>query len=224
MPPTPYVRAARFDRLTPLYDLLVVTLGREHSWKRALLAQVGARPGMRILDLGCGTGTLATAIAQAEPEALVVGLDGDAKILARARRKAAAAGVEIELVQGLAQEPPLERHSFDAVVSSLLFHHLRPDDKLQALRAAGELLRPGGTIHVADWGKPQDPLMRVLSLSVRILDGAASTRDSLAGALPTLCSRAGFDDVEETGAWRTPIGTLRLLRAAAPPAGRVPPT
>lgn len=172
---------------------------------------------MRILDLGCGTGTLAIALAQREPEASVVGLDGDAKILARARRKAAAAGVEIELVQGLAQEPPLAQQSLDAVVSSLLFHHLRPDDKQRALRAARELLRPGGRIHIADWGRPQDPLMRLLSLSVRLLDGAASTRDSLAGALPALLSHAGFSDVEETGAWRTPIGTLRMLRAAAPP-------
>lgn len=85
------------------------------------------------------------------------------------------------------------------------------------LTKAREILRPGGRIHVADWGRPHDPLMRMLSVSVRILDGSASTRDSLAGALPALLADAGFTEVIETGAWRTPIGTLRVLRAATLP-------
>lgn len=211
-----YVKAARFDWLTPVYDLLVVTLAREQQWKRQLVRQVALEPRMRVLDLGCGTGTLAIAMARAEPEATVVGLDGDARILARARRKAAAASVEVEFVEGLAQEPPLPPGSFDAIVSSLLFHHLLPRDKEAVLARAHELLRRGGRLHVADWGRPQDPLMRLLSLSVRILDGSASTRDSLAGALPSLLAGAGFADVRETGAWRTPIGTLRTVSASAP--------
>lgn len=213
--PATYVKAARFDWLTPLYDLLVVALARERQWKPALVAQIELEPGMRVLDLGCGTGTLAVAIARAEPKATVVGLDGDATILARARRKAAEANVAVKFVHGLAQDAPLPRASFDAVVSSLLFHHLRPEAKELALAKAHGLLRPGGTIHLADWGRPQDPLMRLLSLSVRLLDGPASTRDSLAGALPSIVARAGFSDVVETGAWRTTVGTLRLLRATA---------
>jgi SAM-dependent methyltransferase len=222
VPPAPaagagYVKAARFDWLTPFYDLLVVTLAREQQWKRQLVRQVALEPGMSVLDLGCGTGTLAIAMARAEPEATVVGLDGDVRILARARRKAAAASVGVEFVEGLAQEPPLPPGSFDAIVSSLLFHHLLPRDKEAVLARARELLRPGGGIHVADWGRPQDPLMRLLSLSVRILDGSASTRDSLAGALPSLLAAAGFADVRETGAWRTPIGTLRTVSASVPP-------
>ncbi|MGZ8708284.1 MAG: class I SAM-dependent methyltransferase [Gaiellaceae bacterium] len=211
-----YVKAARFDWLTPVYDLLVVALAREQQWKRQLVSQVALEPGMRVLDLGCGTGTLAIALARAEPEATVVGLDGDARILARARRKAAAAKIQVEFVEGLAQDPPLPPGQFDGIVSSLLFHHLLPRDKELVLEKARELLRPRGRIHLADWGRPQDPLMRLLSLSVRILDGSASTRDSLAGGLPSLVESAGFSDVTETGAWRTPVGTLRTMSAIAP--------
>jgi ubiquinone/menaquinone biosynthesis C-methylase UbiE len=171
---------------------------------------------MRVLDLGCGTGTLTIAIARAEPGAALVGLDADPKILARARRKAAEAGAEIDFVEGLAQDPLLPHGAFDAVVASLLFHHLRPADKEIALAKARELLRPGGRLHIADWGRPQDPLMQVLATSVRLLDGTASTRDSLAGALPSLVAAAGFGDVVETGVWRAAVGTLGLLRATAP--------
>ena len=210
-----YVKAARFDWLTPVYDLLVVALARERRWRPALVAQIELEPGMRVLDLGCGTGTLAIAIARAEPGASVAGLDGDPRILSRARRKAANANVDITFVHGLAQDPPLPPESFDAVVSSLLFHHLRPEAKELVLAKARGLLRPGGRIHIADWGRPQDPLMRLLSLSVRLLDGPASTHDSLAGCLPSVVVRAGFRDVIETGVWRTAVGTLRLLQATA---------
>lgn len=212
-----YVKAARFDWLTPVYDFLVVRVAGERRWKPQLLAQIRLEPGMRILDLGCGTGTLAIAIARSEPKASVVGLDGDPKVLTRARRKAAAANVDVEFVEGLAQDPPFAPDSFDVIVSSLLFHHLRPAAKELALLKARALLRPGGRMHIADWGRPQDPLMRFLSLSVRVLDGSASTSDSLAGALPSLLARAGFGVVTETGAWRTPVGTLRVLTAVSPP-------
>lgn len=214
----PYVRAVRFDWLTPAYDILVLLLGRERRWKPQLVAQVLPKPGMRILDLGCGTGTLTIALARAEPRAHVVGLDGDPRILARAQRKAAAADVEVDLVEGLAQAPPLPPRSFDVVVSSLLFHHLRPHDKELTLRSALELLRPGGKLLAADWGRAQDALMWLASLSVRMLDGPASTRDSLAGALPALIARAGFSDVEEAFACRTAIGSLRITTAVAPEA------
>src|SRR5437764_7482027 len=87
-----YLPAAGHDWSLPLYDPIVKLLGGDAA-RKALLEQAALRPGQRVLDVGCGTGTLATLIKQLYPDVEVVGLDPDPKALARARRKAARAGV-----------------------------------------------------------------------------------------------------------------------------------
>ena len=78
-----YLPAAGRDWRLPLYDPFVKLLGGDAA-RRVLLDQAGLRPGQRVLDVGCGTGTLATLIKQLHPEVEVVGLDPDPKALARA--------------------------------------------------------------------------------------------------------------------------------------------
>lgn len=69
---------------------------------------------------------------------------------------------------------------------------------------------------MADWGRPQDPLMAVAILAVRLLDGFAPTRENVAGALPSIFSDAGLRGAEETDRLRTPLGTVSLYRAEGP--------
>ena len=70
----------------------------------------------------------------------------------------------------MAFEPPFEAKSFDRVISSLLFHHLTTDDKRRTLAKLRELLSPGGELHVADWGKAQNLVMRLAFLGVQLLE------------------------------------------------------
>jgi len=77
-----YLPAAGHDWSLPLYDPIVKLLGGDAA-RRALLEQAALRPGQRVLDVGCGTGTLATLIKQLYPDVEVVGLDPDPKALAR---------------------------------------------------------------------------------------------------------------------------------------------
>lgn len=209
-----FVPALGSTWLTPFYDLVSWLVG-EQTFKRDLVRQATIAPDTDVLDLGCGTGTLALMISEMHPKARVTGVDIDPEILAIAAGKIEAAGVTIRLVEGSATDPPLPPASFDRVLSTLMLHHLTTPQKREALAAARRLLRPGGELHIADWGKPQNALMQVAALSFRFFDGAETTGANLRGELPALIAEAGFTDVRETEHRMTPLGTLSYLRARA---------
>jgi ubiquinone/menaquinone biosynthesis C-methylase UbiE len=199
-----YVPALGLRGLTRFYDPVVALTTRERSFKARLLDQLDPQQGQRILDLACGTGTFVRAIAERQPGATVVGVDGDPEMLDRARAKAP--GLEFD--EALAQQLPYPDRSFDAVVTSLFLHHLTSDLKQAALNEVARVLKPGGAFHVADWGPPGDRLMATLFLGVRLLDGMGPTRDNATGALPKLFEAAGLGGVEERGSMRTAFGRL----------------
>jgi SAM-dependent methyltransferase len=210
---TDYVPAAGRGAFTALYDPALAVTMREGAWRPQLVERVGTGD---VVDVGCGTGTLAIALARAG--ARVTAVDGDEEVLRRARAKEAreAAAAPIDWRRGLADALPLSPASADAVVCSLLLHHLQPDVKLAALAEARRVLRPGGRLHVADWGRPADPLQRVAFLGLQLLDGFSNTADHAAGRLPELIGAAGFTGIECWRRLRTPWGTLERLEASAP--------
>jgi ubiquinone/menaquinone biosynthesis C-methylase UbiE len=209
-----YVAALRFPALNRAFDPIVRLTMRETRFKRALLAQAALRPGHRVLDLGCGTGTLAILAKGAVPDAEVVGLDGDPQILEQARAKANAAPLEVHFDHGYSTELPYEAQSFDRVLSTLFFHHLTTDDKRTTLGEIVRVLRPGGELHIADFTKPSDPLMALAFTVVRLVDGLERTRVNARGELGAMVSAAGFQAVTERSRLRTAFGTLGLMRAS----------
>lgn len=211
-----YIPALRFRALTAVYDPVVRWTTREALFKRRLLEQAALASGQRVLDLGCGTGTLAVMAKRQQPEAELVGLDGDAEILRRAAGKAEEAGVEVRFDEGLSNHLPYEPRYFDRVLSTLFFHHLGTEDKECTVQEIASVLKPGGELHVADWGRPADPLMAALFLPVRLLDGWEQTRANAAGALPALFEQHGLSEARERGRLRTAFGTLALYSARRP--------
>ena len=122
-----------FNWALPFYDPFVKLLGAD-SARRTLLEQANLRPGHRVLDIGCGTGTLVALIKRVHPEVSVVGLHPDPKALARAKKKAARAGVSIQFDQGFSDELPYADASFDRVFSSFMFHHIHADQREKTLQ------------------------------------------------------------------------------------------
>jgi ubiquinone/menaquinone biosynthesis C-methylase UbiE len=192
--PAGYVPAAGHDWLLPLYDPLLRFVLREDRMRREILAQLALPPRARVLDLGCGTGTQAVLTKRAHPDAEVVGLDGDEKALAIARGKAAKAGVDLALDEGLATALPYSDARFDRVISSFVFHHLDERDKQRAAREVRRVLAPGGFFLLVDFGAP---VTRIEHLAAHLFGHAEHAKSQLEGGVPALLRDAGFTRVEE---------------------------
>lgn len=205
--------ALGFHMLTPLYDRVVAMTTRERIFKQALLDQAAIEPGQHVLDVGCGTGTLAIAAQRRRPGVQVSGLDADPAVLAIAARKARDAGADIAFDLGRSSSLPYADERFDRVLSSLFFHHLSWGDKLLTAREMHRVLRPSGELHVADWGRAGSLASRTAFLAVQLLDGFDTTSDNVAGLLPVLFGSAGFRQVEETRRIPTALGIVSLYRA-----------
>jgi SAM-dependent methyltransferase len=129
-----------------------------------------------VLDVGCGTGSLAIAIARLHPAADVVGIDPDPKALARARRKAARAGVSIQFDGGFADGLPYPDAAFDHLLSSFMFHHLEGNEKAGMFHEARRVLKPGGFLYLLDFEGPESGTPPVAGAVAAIQPATAGQR------------------------------------------------
>ncbi|MGY1640038.1 class I SAM-dependent methyltransferase [Geodermatophilus sp. SYSU D00703] len=196
--------------LLPLYDPMSRVLGVDRIHRR-LVDQVELRPGQRVLEIGCGTGSLLLAAKQAQPEAVAVGLDPDLAALARARRKARRRGLAVQLDRGYADALPYPDGSLDVVLSSFMLHHLPDDQRESAMREVVRVLRPGGALHLVDVGGGENPVHgRIRSRGHR----HEHSRPHAVDGIPDLLRRNGFPDVVETGSGEhRRIGRYTYFRA-----------
>lgn len=145
-----FLPAAGHDLFLPLYDPLTKLMGVDKI-RRALLKRAELDPGLRVLDVGCGTGSLLLLLATCHPEVEAVGLDPDPKALARARRKLTRRQLSAQLDVGFAHAVGYADASFDRVFSSFMFHHLDSDQKDGMLSEAHRVLKRGGRLEMVDF-------------------------------------------------------------------------
>jgi len=212
-----YIPALHYHCLTRWYDPMMRRFFPESGIHAGLIAQAPIQSGQTVLDAGCGTGTLALLMKRMHPDIAVHGLDIDAEILRIvlriAQRKAVQAGQSILWRQGTATCLPYPDQSVDHVFASLLLHHLARQDKQHMLREALRVLKPGGALHVADFGRPHDSGMRLISWLMRWFE---EIHDNVLGLLPVFMTDAGFHPVETIARHRTVAGTIASYRAVKP--------
>lgn len=212
----PYIPAAGQRVFSSLYDPVVALTMRERAFRGAVLEAALAPPApSTVIDIGCGTGSLAIALARRAPQLRIVGVDADPDMLERAQAKLVRSGHggTIEWAKGRAERLPLKDGGADVAALALVLHHLARSGKDAALSEARRVLRPGGRLIVADWGRPRDPLTAVGFLALQLIDGFATTREHRAGRLAQRIEEAGFNDLQLLERWRTVWGSLELIVA-----------
>lgn len=209
-----YKPALRFHWLTRYYDSLAKITFPEKKIKNALIKQAAFNKDDRVLDFGVGTATLSIMMQQQFPLLDVTGLDVDAKILSIAKEKIKKTTLPIHLQQYDGEHFPFENSSFDKVISSLVFHHLTTSVKTNVLKEIFRVLKPGGELHITDFGRSESWLQRALFNLIRGLDGFASTDANAKGLLLQLISEAGFENAGIKKHFKTIFGEVQIISAA----------
>lgn len=141
-------KAAQYDFL-----LWLLTLGREKSFRERALTLAHLSPGDSVLDIGCGTGTLAIAAKRhVGNKGRVSAIDAAPEMIARASRKARNAGLEVDFKNALVESLPFPDGQFDAVLSTLMLHHLPGSLRNQCAAEVRRVLKPGGRFLAIDFG------------------------------------------------------------------------
>lgn len=128
-------------------------LGHERAFRERLVSLARLQPGESVLDVGCGTGSLALAAARAaRSTGRVFGVDASPEMVARAARKARKARRRVELEVAGAQALPFPGGRFDVVLSTLMLHHLPAPSRRECMGEIRRVLRPGGRVLAVDFG------------------------------------------------------------------------
>jgi ubiquinone/menaquinone biosynthesis C-methylase UbiE len=203
-----YIPAAGRNWRLPLYDPITKLLGVDRT-RRRLVAQAELTRGQRVLEVGCGTGSLLIEMGRQHPAVELVGLDPDPRALARAERKARRAGVRLRLDRGFSDAMPYEDASFDRVLSSFMYHHVPPDEKLAMFREIHRVLKPGGRLELVDFAGPE----RAHGFFARMLHAHHIMKDNAEAHVIALMTEAKLSNAARVGDDAFLIGSVSYYQA-----------
>jgi ubiquinone/menaquinone biosynthesis C-methylase UbiE len=193
--PSVPTRGRTLNYAAPVYDILepLCLLSKQAEYDDTLIATLAPQPADKILDVGCGTGLLCQRISHLldpSQDGCVTGIDAAGKMIASARKKRGSAHCRFEAMA--AERLDFADASFDAVISSLFYHHVPLDLKRQSLQEAFRVLKPGGRLVVADMDKPTTFMGALVSHASRWLFMQPQIGENIRGMLPELIIAAGF--------------------------------
>src|SRR5438876_1406227 len=178
---------------TRWYDLFgtVISFGQDKAIREKLIELAVPALGEQVLDLGCGTGTLALALKSSVGTGQVHGIDASPEMIAVAKEKAAKAGSAIDFRVALIEAIPFPDASFDLATSSLMLHHLPDDLEVKGFLEIRRVLKPGGRFVAMDFAAHGHSLLGHLLSMIGHSHG-----ESMVDKLTPMLKDAGFSDVE----------------------------
>jgi demethylmenaquinone methyltransferase/2-methoxy-6-polyprenyl-1,4-benzoquinol methylase/phosphoethanolamine N-methyltransferase len=175
------------------YDFVgrLISFGRDKAVREKTLALASPQPGESVLDVGCGTGTIAIAIKPRVGGGAVHGIDASTEMIEVARDKAAKARAEIDFQVALIEAIPFPDATFDLVTSTLMLHHLPDGLKQRGLAEIRRVLKPGGRFLVMDFAaQSHSPLGHLLAVF------GHARGETIVEVLTPMLKDAGFTEVE----------------------------
>ncbi len=152
-PEAPSIRGRTIRWGARFYDLAswAMLLGRGPAIREKTLEVARLAPGQHLLDVGCGTGTLALATwRRLQPEGKVSGIDASPEMIEVAREKAMKRAMMVSFQVSAIEDLPFPDASFDVVLSSFMLHHLPEDVKRQGFAQVLRVLKPEGRFLAVD--------------------------------------------------------------------------
>lgn len=202
-----------FDWIAPWYEgVWCPAFGFGEAFRERVVAVCAFAKGEHVLDAGCGTGWLTRRAADAVgPTGAAWGIDAAPDMIRVAMQTAGCRHCRARFKLAAVEALPFEDESFDAVVMSLVLHHVPTDARAIGLKEVCRVLKRDGRLVVVDVDRPASLFSRTVRLPFHVLPNIESL---LAGGVEALLAEAGLASVRRVGSWGSFVGMWRAAKRA----------
>lgn len=204
------------DYAAGVYDILspLMTFGQEERIGKKVIGLLNLKKNIKVLDIGCGTGTLSIEIASSlsdNPDSLVVGLDAAPKMIAHARRKIIGL-CNIRFDDAASEILPYSDGSFDCAISTFFFHHINFELKKKSLAQIWRVLKDNGELAVADVDIPYNFFGRLCAWSGYFLFRQQEIKENIRGKLEEAFNLSPFRSWQRVSSHLGYVSVFKLIK------------